>query len=243
MTLKITNKSNFLSYFFNPISRLSNSCVVNIGDDSISTIIAAADNTAILYARYKTDLGASGSKINLPDISRLTKILQCIDRDTFNLDLDNNSIKYKDSSIQFKYHLLEDGILASPAISTEKIAALTFNTNFKVPYTGILNLLKSATFAVNLNKLYIYTKDGNVYAEINDKQSHNVDSVSVKLCDEYTGDDIEEPLPLSFETVRTIVGAKCDFVKINVNTQLNVMTFDINNSESKLTYIVSGLIK
>ena len=47
-------------------------------------------------------------------------------------------------------------VMSSNAISTEKIAALTFNTNFKVPYTSILNLLKSATFAVNLNKLYIY---------------------------------------------------------------------------------------
>ena len=91
--------------------------------------------------------------------------------------------------------------------------------------------------------MYIFTKDGNVYAEINDKQSHNVDSVSIKLCDEYSGADIKDPLPLSFETIRTIIGAKCDYIKINVNSQLNVMTFDINNNESKLTYIVSGLIK
>ena len=243
MTLNVTNKSNFLSYFLNPVSRLSNSCIVNVGDETISTIIAAADNTSILYARYKTNLGASGNKINLPDLNRLTKILQCIQSDNFDLNLDGNCIKYKDTNIQFKYHLLEDNILTSPPISTEKISALTFNTNFKVPYSSILSLIKTSTFAVNLNKLYIFTKDGNVYAEINDKQSHNVDSVSIKLCDEYSGADIKDPLPLSFETIRTIIGAKCDYIKINVNSQLNVMTFDINNNESKLTYIVSGLIK
>ena len=243
MILKIANRSNFLSYFLNPVSRLSNSCIVDVAEDNISTIIAAADNTAILYARYQTDLGAAGNKINLPDLGRLNKILQCIDSDKFNLDLDSNCIKYKDSKIQFKYHLLEDNILKSPSISIEKIAGLTFNTSFKVPYTSFLNLIKSSTFAINLNKLYISTSEGGVYAEINDKQSHNVDSVCVKLCDEFNGEEIVNPLPLSFETVRTIVGAKCENIKINVNSQLNVMTFDINNNESKLTYIISGLIK
>tara|TARA_Y100000310_G_scaffold197205_1_gene197291 strand:- start:1264 stop:1995 length:732 start_codon:yes stop_codon:yes gene_type:complete len=243
MTLTVTNKSNFLSYFLNPVSRLSNSCIVNIGNEDISTIIAAADNTSILYARYKTNLGESGNKINLPDLSRLNKILQCIEADKFKLELDRNCIRYKDLNIQFKYHLLEDDILTSPPISTDKIAGLTFNTNFKVPYSSILNLIKTSTFALNLNKLYFFTKDGNVYAEINDKQSHNVDSVCIKLCEGYSGEDIKDPLPLSFETIRTIVGAKCEYITINVNSQLNVMTFDINNSESNLTYIVSGLIK
>lgn len=243
MTLNVANKSNFLSYFVNPVSRLSNSCIVNVSDNDISTIIAAADNTSILYARYKTKLGEPDNKINLPDLNRLAKILQCIESDKFNLNLEGNCIKYKDTNIQFTYHLLEDNILTSPPISTEKISALTFNTNFKVPYSSILSLIKTSTFALNINKLYIFTKDGSVYAEINDKQAHNVDSVSIKLCDGYSGEDITDPLPLSFETIRTIIGAKCEHIKINVNSQLNVMTFDINNDESKLTYIVSGLIK
>ena len=243
MTLTVANKTSFLSHFLSPISRLSNSCSINIGDDEISTIIAAADNTAILYARYKSDIGTSGSKINLPDLSRLVKILKCIDKDAFELEHNRNSIKYRDSNIQFTYHLLEDGILNSPSISVEKIGNLTFNTKFKVSYSSMINLIKSSTFAINLNKLYIYTKDGNVYAEINDKQAHNVDSVSIKLCNGFYGDEIADPLPISFETIRTVVGSKCDMLTINVNTKLNVMTFDINNVESRLTYIISGLIK
>ncbi len=243
MTLKVTSKSNFLAHFLSPVSRLSNSCVVNIGDNDVSTIISAADNTAILYARYETELGDTGSKINLPDLGRLIKILQCIDLESFELELDTNCITYRDSNMQFKYHLLEDGILNTPSISTDKIGNLTFNTNFKVPYSSMVNLIKSSSFVLNLNKLYLYTKDGSVFAEINDKQAHNVDSVSVKLCNGYYGDDIDDPLPVSFETIRTIMSAKCDDITINVNSKLNVMTFDINNSESRLTYIISGLIK
>lgn len=243
MNLTVSNKSNFLSYFLNPVSRLSNSCIANLDSESISTIIAAADNTSILYAKYKANLGESDIKLNLPDLSRLTKIIQCINKDDFQLNLAENCLKYKDSRIQFKYHLLENNILTSPPISVDKIKALTFDTTFEVPYSNILDLIKTSTFAISLNKVYFYTKEGNVYAEVNDKQSHNVDSVCIKLCDSYTGKDIPDGLPISFETLRTIIGARCEKVIVNINQQLNVMTFSINNDESNLKYIVSGLIK
>ena len=243
MNLTVSNKSNFLSYFLNPVSRLSNSCIANIDSESISTIIAAADNTSILYAKYKANFGETDTKLNLPDLSRLTKIIQCINKDDFELNLAENCLKYKDSRIQFKYHLLESNILTSPPISVDKIKALTFDTTFEVPYSNILDLIKTSTFAISLNKVYFYTKEGNVYAEVNDKQSHNVDSVCIKLCDSYTGKDIPDGLPISFETLRTIIGARCEKVVVNINQQLNVMTFSINNDESNLKYIVSGLIK
>ena len=243
MNLTVSNKSNFLSYFLNPVSRLSNSCIANLDSESISTIIAAADNTSILYAKYKANLGETDTKLNLPDLSRLTKIIQCINKDDFQLNLAENCLKYKDSRIQFKYHLLENNILTSPPISVDKIKALTFDTTFEVPYSNILDLIKTSTFAISLNKVYFYTKEGNVYAEVNDKQSHNVDSVCIKLCDSYTGKDIPDGLPISFETLRTIIGARCEKVIVNINQQLNVMTFSINNDESNLKYIVSGLIK
>lgn len=243
MNLTVSNKSNFLSYFLNPVSRLSNSCIANLDSESISTIIAAADNTSILYAKYKANLGESDIKLNLPDLSRLTKIIQCINKDDFQLNLAENCLKYKDSRIQFKYHLLENNILTSPPISVDKIKALTFDTTFEVPYSNILDLIKTSTFAISLNKVYFYTKEGSVYAEVNDKQSHNVDSVCIKLCDSYTGKDIPDGLPISFETLRTIIGARCEKVIVNINQQLNVMTFSINNDESNLKYIVSGLIK
>ena len=81
-----------------------------------------------------------------------------------------------------------------------------------------------------------------MYAEINDKQSHNVDSISLKLCDSYTGLSIEQPLPISFETIRTLAGARCESIDVYVNNELNVMMFKINNDSIVMTYIVSGLV-
>ena len=71
-------------------------------------------------------------------------------------------------------------------------------------YASLLSLIKSASFTLNINKVYISCKDGAVYAEVDDKQAHNVDSIKLKICDAYKGLSIEDPLPVSFETIRTL---------------------------------------
>ena len=87
------------------------------------------------------------------------------------------------------------------------------------------------------------TKDTNVYAEVNDRQAQNVDSICIKLCDKFNGTPISTPLPVSFDTIRTLVGCRGVSIKALINTELNVMTFEINNNDVKMTYIISGLVK
>ena len=130
----------------------------------------------------------------------------------------------------------------SPSISIEKIKGIKYDTTLSLPFQSIINLIKSSSFTMDINKVYISTKDGNVYADINDKQTHNVDSISLKLCDGYKGLSIDTPLPISFETIRTLAGTRCDNIEIFVNSELNVMMFKINNSDIDITYIVSGLV-
>ena len=65
----------------------------------------------------------------------------------------------------------------------------------------------------------------------------------IKLCDSYSGNDIETPLPVSLDTIRNLAGVKCNELKVSVNSDLNVMTVGINNNNISILYIVSGLIK
>jgi hypothetical protein len=243
MILSITNRPDFISRFLSPVSKIGGSAVFNITENGISTLLSAADNTVILYAKYKGDVDVQENvSVNLPDLSRLIRVLQCIEDDSIDLDIQDNNIKYKSSHMRFTYHLLEDGIIAPPSISVDKIKKIQYDTSFTVPYNSIINLIKGSAFTVNINKVYISTKDGNVCAEINDKQSHNVDNISLKLCDGYKGLSIDTPLPISFETIRILAGTRCDDIEILVNSKLNVMMFKINNGNIEITYIVSGLV-
>ena len=243
MILTIPNRADFIGKFLVPVSRIGNSAIFKLTQKGVSCLLAAADNTVILYAKYDQDMDIEEEvSVNLPDLSRLTKILQCIDNDSIELSLQDNNIKYSSPSMRFTYHLLEDGIITSPSISVDKIKQITYDTSFTVPFSSLINLIKGSAFTVNINKLYISTKDDSVYADIDDKQSYNVDNLSLKLCDSYTGVPIDTPLPISFETIRTLAGARCDNIDVLVNKELNVMMFKINIDNIAMTYIVSGLV-
>lgn len=244
MTLKLKNRSEFVSEFLTPLSRINNTCILKVAKEKIFSLISATDNTVVVYGKYITSTDIEEPiTLNIPDLLRLIKILQCINEEYVELNIETNHIKYTSPDIRFKYHLLEDGILTLPPISIDKIKGLQFNTQFKAPWASFVNLIKGSTFALNINKVYFYTKDNAVYAELTDKETCNVDSMCIKLCNDYSGEDISSPLPVGFETVRTFVGSKCENIHGRINAELNVMSFEVNNSASKITYIVSGLIK
>ena len=247
MILKIRNKPDFVNRFLSPVSKINDSCILKLTDKGFSTLMSAADNTVILYGQYNVPYDdIEGTHIfNLPDLNRLIKILQCIEKDNISLELETNHIKYNSSDVRFKYHLLDDGILSVPPVSVDKIkqTVKNYNASFKVPYASLINLIKNGSFALDINKVYLFSKKGEVYAEIDDKERHNVDSFCMKLCNGIYGDEITEPLPISFETIRVLAGTRCEEIAVYVNTELNVLTFEVNTNDVKMTYIVSGLSK
>lgn len=244
MTLNLQNKDDFVKYFLSPIGSINNSAIVNIGTDGLVSLVSGDDKTIILYAKYDTSMEVDDNvSLSLPDLGRFVKILQCIEGPGVSLDVEDNNISYRSSDMRFKYHLLEDGILSQPPISVDKINSLQFDTVFELKRSSFLNLIKSSTFAVNLNKVYFLTKDGCVFADIDDKQAHNVDSVCIKLCDEFTGAPIVDPLPISFDTIRRLSTLRSTAVVVSINTKLNVMSFRVNNNGIHMNYIISGLAK
>ena len=245
MILKIKNKSEFVSNFLSPLSKLGDSCICKLTNKGLTTLISTDCRTVILYGSYNQDIEHDGEpfNLNIPDLGRLIRILQCIDDERIELDITPALIRYTSKDIRFSYHLLDDNILSTPKISIGKIKEMDYTTEFEMPYSSLVNLLKSSTFTININKVYFDTDESGVYAEINDKQSSNVDNIRIKLCDSYTGNNIDTPLPVSLDTIRNLAGVKCAKLKISVNSDLNVMTFGVNNNATNILYIVSGLIK
>ena len=244
MTLKISNKSRFISNFLSPLNKLGDSCICKVTKDGLTTLISTDCRTVVLYGSYKQNIECDGDmNLNIPDVGRLVRILQCIDDENIELDVTESYIKYTSDNIRFTYHLLDDNIITSPKLSVEKIKNITYTTTFDMPYDGLTNLLKSSTFTVNINKIYFDTDDDNVYAEINDKQFSNVDNIRLKICNKYTGCGISTPLPVSLDTIRNLAGVRCDKLKVSINSELNVMTFGINNDDIQILYIISGLMK
>ena len=242
MTIPIHNKNEFVDKFLTPLSRINNSCSLHLKSDKLTALVATPDASVILNAVWKfSDEFTEENKLNIPDINKLIKVLDCIREEYVSLKINSNNISYNEKGIKFKYHLLEDGILSTPAINMEKVKALQFETEFGITNNDLQSLIKSSTFASETDKLYIRTGDGVVYSELTDKNKSNVDSIELVLSQEYAGLNIDNPLALSFEIIRTVSCNRFGNVSTKINSNLGVLLFELNNSNVELTYVASGL--
>ena len=76
----------------------------------------------VVYAN--SDVETLQCNLNIPDINRLIKVFSCIDNDNIDIELDNNRLRYTSDNINFKYHLLEDGIITTPSQGTTSLGML-----------------------------------------------------------------------------------------------------------------------
>ena len=127
MILKIKYKSEFVSNFLSPLSKLGDSCICKLTNKGLTTLISTDCRTVILYGSYNQDIEHDGEpfNLNIPDLGRFIRILQCVDDERIELDVTPAVIKYSARDIRFSYHLLDDNILSTPKISIDKISKIT----------------------------------------------------------------------------------------------------------------------
>ena len=241
MKINISDKPTFINKFLNPLNKINENAVLRVNNDKISSLTSTNDGTLILHVVYTCENDCESTILNVPDINKFIKVLSCTNEDELNITFDKNCLIYKSNDIKFKYHLLEDGILSSPAVNVSKVKELNFDISFRIDSATILNLLKGSTFTTDTNKIYFYTEDNCVYGKLTDLQKHNVDVYTQKLTDQYKG-NLNEPLPLSFEVIRMVSSIRFNHVDVHINADNNVYIFDISGENYKLNYIASGYI-
>lgn len=240
-------KKEIINKFFNPISRITDKCILAVQQNNISAVTNTDDGNIILYAKYNTSTSLDENtiiKINMPDVKKLTKMLECISNTETNVDLsiESNHIAYTGTDLKFKYYLLDDGIIQNSIINVDKINKLTFDTNFTITTQKLDEILKASSFNSDCNKIYFYTKDNKVYGEITDKTIQNIDNITFSISDSYSGSETKRVLPIDLEIIR-MLGVVKNNISCKINTKLEVLMFEINEPNLVLKYIVSALTK
>lgn len=244
--MKVTiDKKVLINKFIAPVSNVAERCVISLYPDHIQTLVAPVDGNPILYAYVKTtcDLGdESEVTLNVPNLNRLKKILDCIPSEEIELDLDSNSIQYSSPNMRFKYHLLEDGVIEKAPVRVEKIKELQFNSDFVIDKSKVSEIMRATSLSVDTKKIYFYTKDGNVYAELTDRELANTDSISYLINTEFSGEEIKPQIIMDMEIFKMFYGLKQDIIA-KVNTKTKVLMFKFEDTDYKLQYIVAPLKK
>lgn len=242
MKITIPDKKVFINSFLSPISKISDSCVINISESGLSCVTCTPDAAIILHSHFNLDIDIDKSfDLNIADIKKVYKAFECISSDSFVFNVDKNNISYNGTEIRFKYHLLEDGIITKPKINVTKISGLEFPLKFTIQYKSLVELLRGSTFATESNKLYVYSENNKIFGDLTDKARHNVDSMSIPLC-EYTGPEIQT-ICLNFELIRIISGVRVKQLECRVNPKIGIIVFQTSETPVKTQYIASSLIK
>lgn len=242
MNIDIPDKKLLISGFLNPISKINDSCVIEVNDSGFNCTTCTSDASVILHTQYNLNLDLDAPlKLNISDVKKVIKAFECIGNESFTLSVDKNNISYSGQEIKFKYHLLEDGIISVPKINASKIAELQFPISFTVQYKSLIELLRGSTFATESNKLYVYSQNGKIFGDLTDRSRHNVDSLSIPLC-EYNGAELQN-ICLNFEIIRIISSVRVKQLECKINPKLGVILFQILDGPVKTRYIASSLIK
>ena len=195
--LKIRNKQNF-SQYLDSVAKINDSAIFDIDTNGISCLVSSIDNTLVLYTEFKEEQDISRS-INVPDLKKLHRVVDTIDESSFELNINNNNLEFRGKNVKFKYHLFEEGFLTKPGLNLQKIKDFDYDINFTVDKSLLQQLFKGSTFASETNKVYFYTEDGKLKAELTDRARHNTDVFAITIADEV--DFTLEPLPVNFDNI------------------------------------------
>lgn len=241
MILKISNKDQLLNNFLIPLSKIADSIVLDVNKDVIKSLISTQDNTVIVDSSFNVPDNQSCKKLNIPDVKKLCRILQCIEEQEIELKLDVNSISYSSNEVRFKYHLYDDSIISVPKLNLAKLDLLEYDGQFTLSYPTMSSLIKGSTIATDTNKIYVSFKETMVYGELTDKARANVDSYGLKIANDYKGIQTKEGIPLNFEIFRIISSIKFDTITGKYASSTGVFIFNMKIANTEMRFIVSAL--
>jgi len=244
MIIKL-KKDILLNKFLTPITKVAEKCVISIYPNNIQSLVTTQDSNPILYAKINTESDIGSEKeitLNLPNVNKLTRMLNCIPSEEIELTVNSNNIEYKSLNMNFKYHLLEDGVIEKTPVNPDKIAAIKYDSDFIIERGRSSDIMKGTTFATDSSKLYFYMKDKKVYAELTDKEIANTDSVSYFITDVFSGEEIKKPLLINLEIFKMFYGISGNIIT-KINTKNGIILFKFEDTDYTLQYIVSTQVK
>lgn len=240
----------YIEKLLRPVSKLTESCVLKVSENSLYTVCTPSDNSLILYAKATLPFNLETKKLNLINIKKLLNGLECLGDDgEFSILTSDNYLKCQSSdsnsgeSTSFKYHLVDDGIIKESTVNVQKIAKLTFDTEFEISSEKIKKIMSAYSFATDATKIYFYSKEGKIYGEVNDRTLQNIDNLSLLISDKVKGVEISSPMPISIEIFKNFV-LNNSSLTVKINNQFNVFVFQTDIEENiEFKYIVSALVK
>lgn len=244
MELKLVKK-DFADSFLSIIGKAVDIASIKLTKDGLYTICNKPDTSIILLAKYNKNFNIEQeATLNVGDVKKLLRVLDCIEEDELVFKIESNHLYYKTDKLQFKYHFLDDSVVPKASLKKDKIEALTNDTFFNITSKKLQEILRASSFTTDTNKIYLYGQPDGVYCELGDKEKSNTDSINLKVSDPVEGTPFTQSIPFNLDIFRILTGVKFETARVGINLKFKVMSFYIKpTEETEFTFIISGLVK
>ena len=190
--IRISVNSLDFKVFIDSISSISRENIVfNVHDNLIEAQVNASDNTIGMVSQIKilNELNGVNEIVSIKDITKFQKLLNLNNAETFSFKIVNNVVYYESPDrIKAKFVLLENSY--GGQMKKGIIKALNESKSVCVFYLSkenVRNILQQSSFSDNTDKIYFYISEGDLMCEFSDKQISLSDSLTIKVCDNYSG--------------------------------------------------------
>lgn len=244
MDLKLDKKA-FADNFLNIISKAVDVASIKATKDGLYVVCNKPDTSIILLGKYNHTLDIEEeTTLNIGDIKKLLRVIECIEEDEVTFKINSNHLLYKSNTMQFKYHFLDDAIVPKVSLKKEKIESLELDTFFDIEYKKLQEILKASSFTTDTNKIYLYGQPDGIYCELGDKEKSNTDNITLKVVDKIEGQPLTQSLPFNLDIFRVLSGVKFDKARVGINLKFKVMSFFVKpTDDTEFKFIISGLVK
>jgi len=239
-----------LEKFLKPINRATDSCVLKSHKNLLYTVCTSDDKSVILYATCELPIEISNIRLNLISIKKMLTGLECLgDNGEFSISLNTNHLRCQNKSDSehentfFKYHLVDDGIITESSVNIDIIKKLTFDTEFEISVQKLKQIMSAYSFSTEVSKIYFYSKNDMIYADVDDKTMTNVDNMTFLVADTVSGQILEDPIAIKIEVFKNLISSKLP-VRVKINNSHKVFVFQTKEHQDiEIKYIVSALVK
>ena len=244
MELKLVKK-DFADNFLGVIGKAIDIVSIKLNKDGLYAVCNKPDTSIILLAKYNKSFNVDQEiTLNIGDVKKLLRVIDCIDEDELVFTIESNHLYYKTDKLQFKYHFLDDSVVPKVTLKREKIEALTNDTYFDINTKKLQEILKASSFTTDTNKIYLYGQSDGVYCELGDKEKANTDNISLKVTDKVEGQPFNQVIPFNLDIFRILTGVKFETARVGINLKFKVMSFYVKpTDETDFTFVISGLVK
>lgn len=189
--MKITFNTKELATLLSSIAKIKDSvCLeLNVDESTVKTTVVSESRDINMLSSVDVTIEVDEDEdeddiqdtdLNLPSVTKLIKAIKVVKSEEITFGVHENHLTYIGDEFRFKYHILDDGIIAKEHKNLSKLMSMEWDVNFRMSSDTLKSIINYSKIFKDTSKIYIQANDDIISYQLTDKTRKNVDSAQIE---------------------------------------------------------------